>query len=562
MTVDLVIAGRRIRLCSREGVSLMPDERFRAFTLRGGDGPGQGADCDAESFTGDAGELSARGASGPSAGAFPYSSARGFGDKSAGQESDLFVESEPDLFVEVEAGTLEIPPGAKKVFDAQLMEEVPGGVRNTGEPFWEIFAGDEATYVRVYLQDSDRIPLLIMPRGAKRWQIFAGERQNGGRTDNLHAVRRTNYLSPGVFVQENPEQNQSDIPGHCQQEDPCGNLPEPLSAQDSADGLSADALSRKHSTAGSTDDILNPLPYPLDGLLLYFLFSQTGDIMIHGSGVVSGGRGWIFTGRSGSGKTTMARIFDGAGDRVIHDDRLVLRREGSGWVMHNTPVYRNDEPRSAPLDHLRVIRHGAANVSEPVSGAEAVAMILSNCIQQNWDREAASRLAAAADDLASSVNVSRLSFLPDVSIRDYLLLRATADKALAAGAVLSMLDEGRSVTVTAGGYSMWPAIRPGDAVIIAPCGDSVAAAGQIVALRRDGGFVMHRVTRVITVSGRKLIVTCGDAAARADEPAGPESVAGVVTSVIRSGRQFPPPRRRWPRRINRLTAAIAGWVKG
>ena len=56
----------------------------------------------------------------------------------------------------------------------------------------------------------------------------------------------------------------------------------------------------------------------------------------------------------------MARIFDGAGDRVIHDDRLVLRRETTGWVMHNTPVYRNDEPRSALLEHLWIIRHGTA----------------------------------------------------------------------------------------------------------------------------------------------------------------------------------------------------------
>ena len=208
--------------------------------------------------------------------------------------------------------------------------------------------------------------------------------------------------------------------------------------------------------------------------------------MIHGSGVSSHGRGWLFTGRSGSGKTTMARIFDRAGDRVIHDDRLVLRREGSRWVMHNTPVYRNDEPRSVPLDHIWLIRHGSANVSEPVGGAEAVALRLANCIQQNWDREAAARLAASADDLAASVKVSRLSFLPDGSIRDYLRLRKEEGITLAAGAVAALLEEGRNITVTAGGYSMWPAIRPGDSVVIGPWSPGAAAAGQIVALRRDG----------------------------------------------------------------------------
>jgi len=315
---------------------------------------------------------------------------------------------------------------------------------------------------------------------------------------------------------------------------------------------------REHD--GHSTVTVNPLPYPLDGLLLYFLFSQGGDIMIHSSGVVSGGRGWIFTGRSGSGKTTMARIFDGAGDRVIHDDRLVLRREGSGWVMHNTPVYRNDEPRSALLEHLWIIRHGTANVSEPVSGAEAVAMILANCIQQNWDREAAARLAAAADDLAASVKVSRLSFLPEASIRDYLLLRSTADKTLAAGAVLSMLDEGRSVTVMAGGYSMWPAIRPGDAVVIDPIGPRLPETGEIVALKRDGGYVIHRVTGVTAGRNAALIRTQGDGVTREDEPSDTGMIAGVVGSVVRSGRQRQPPPLHLPRWINRLTAAVAGWV--
>ena len=98
-------------------------------------------------------------------------------------------------------------------------------------------------------------------------------------------------------------------------------------------------------------------------------------------------------------------------------------------------------------------------------------------------------------------------------------------------------------------------------MVIGPCGEEAAAAGQIVALRRDGGFVLHRVTRIMTVTGRILIVTCGDAAVRADEPAGPEMIAGVVLSVTRAGRQFPPPRRRMPRWVNRMAAGIAGWMR-
>jgi hypothetical protein len=458
-----------------------------------------------------------------------------FSDRVTGEDHDLDADS--DLVVEVEPGPGEIPASTEKVFDAQLMEEVPGGVINSGEPFWEIFSGGGVTYARVFLKEPERTALLEMPHGEKRWRIFTGEvtgaPDDAGVTADLYSDR--SGLAPDNFIsphRTDPSQGNAG-PDH------------PIAG-----------------TIAEAPITVNPLPYPLDGLLFYFLFSRAGDIMIHGSGVSCQGRGWLFTGRSGSGKTTLARIFDRAGDRVIHDDRLVLCRSEDGWMMHNTPVYRNDEPRSAPLDHLWIIKHGSANVSEPVTGAEAVAMILANSIQQNWDRVAAARLAAAADDLASSVRVSRLSFLPDGTIREYLRLRKEEEISLAASAAGALLSAGKNITVTAGGYSMWPAIRPGDKVEIAPFVEGAAAAGRIVALRRDGGFVLHRITRVMTVSGRRVIVTCGDAAARADEPAGAGMIAGIVHSVTRSGRLITPPRRRWPRWMNRITAAVAGWVRG
>ena len=532
MTVDITIAGRRIRLISREDVVIRPDERFTAFTAS--------YQAQQDFLFETAAGISADVDPGLIDTGIPYMTVMGGPLMAAGADSGHRADSGPDLIVEVEPGTGVISPAAVKVFDAQLMEEIPGGVRNSGEPFWEVYRDTEAVRARVFLKDPERTALLEMPRGGRRWRIFSGDvtgTSPRSGSDGFNAGQGQDRESSEEEIQVSSK------------------FVQPSSSETSASGYPA-----QPSPAGDSIAI-NPLPYPLDGLLLYFLFSRAGDIMIHGSGVVSGSRGWLFSGRSGSGKTTMARIFDMAGDRVIHDDRLVLRREASGWVMHNTPVYRNDEPRSSPLEHIWFIRHGTANVSEPVSGAEAVAMILANSIQQNWDREAAVRLAAAADDLASSVRVSKLSFLPDKSIRDYLRLRKEEDISVAAGAAEALLKAGSSITVTAGGYSMWPAIRPGDMVVIGPCGEEAAAAGQIVALRRDGGFVLHRVTRVMTVSGRKLIVTCGDAAVRADEPTGPEMIAGVVLSVTRSGRQFPPPRRRMPRWVNRMAAGIAGWMR-
>jgi hypothetical protein len=525
VTVDIIIAGRRIRLLSRKDVIIRPDDRFTAFTVANG----SKYDVYLDAMTGITGDADP-GLIDPG---IPYMTVMSGPLMSAGAGPGGDTDYEPDLIVEVEPGTGVIPQGAVKVFDAQLMEEVPGGVRNSGEPFWEVFSGEGVTYARVFLKGPERTALLMMPHGEKRWRIYTGEVPGSSARSGSH----------GFNTGHGQEKESSEEEIHVS-----GNFAQSPAAETSAPGHPA-----QPSRKGLSLEV-NPLPYPLDGLLLYFLFSRSGDIMIHGSGVVSGGRGWIFSGRSGSGKTTLARIFDRAGDRVIHDDRLVVRHEEGRWVMHNTPVYRNDEPRSVALEHIWLIRHGSANMSEPVAGAEAVAMILANCIQQNWDREAAARLAAAADDLASSVRVSRLSFIPDRTIRDYLRLRKEEDISIAAYAAEDLLNAGKSISVTAGGYSMWPAIRPGDTVVISPFSEGAAAAGQVVALRRDGGFVLHRITEVITAGGRELIRTQGDAVLRADEPAGPETIAGIVQSVSRPGRQVPPPRRRSPRWLNRVWA--------
>jgi hypothetical protein len=425
VTIDLVIAGKRIRLQSDEGISLRPDERFTAFTAAEG--------------------------------------------------------SDPELTIEVKPGRASIPAGAAKVFNAPLLEDAPGGPQQSGEPFWEVAADEKATYVMVTLKEPVRFPVLIIPRGKMPWQLFADE--------------------TGIEI--------------------------------------------------------NPLPYPVDGLILYFLTSLKGDIMIHGSGVICDGRGWIFTGKSGSGKTTMAKIFDSSGDRVVHDDRLILVKEGAGWMMHSTPVYRNDEPRSAEVDHLWIISHGKSNISTPLSGAEAAGLILANCIQQNWDREASAQLMASVTDLAATVKVSRLSFLPDSRVRDYIVARENAPAGTATAAATSLLTEGKEIVITAGGYSMWPAIKPGDRIIISPPDpEKPLKTGRVVALRRDGGFVVHRITAIQKGKLSTFIKTQGDTSMIPDPWSTEKDVAGQAREIIRGDKTLKISRRRMPYFIGKIAATL------
>ncbi len=300
------------------------------------------------------------------------------------------------------------------------------------------------------------------------------------------------------------------------------------------------------------EDDIDPLPYPVDGLLLYYLTSFLGGIMIHGSGADVNGKGWLFSGRSGMGKTTLAMIFDKCGDKIMHDDRLILRKGESGWVMHSTPVYSNDEPRSINLDHLWVIGHGHSNVSVPVTGAEAAGLVMANCVQQNWNNEATARLAAAIGDLVLTVPVSKLQFVPDKTVRDYLVAHEDKEMKSAFLTAAALLDNQSVVSITAGGYSMWPAIKPGDKVLIEPLKEKEFARGDVVALIRDGGYVVHRVTDISLRDMKKYFKTQGDASLRADHWSQKDDIAGIVRNIIRSGKKQKVGRRIFPILLNKV----------
>jgi hypothetical protein len=172
--------------------------------------------------------------------------------------------------------------------------------------------------------------------------------------------------------------------------------------------------------AGSEKEI-DPFEYPLDGLILYYLTVIHGDIMLHASGINNAGHGYLFSGISGKGKSTIAKLWENSGAKVIHDDRLILRNTAGGYKMYNTPVYNNDEPRESVLNKIFVIEHGISNKLVPVKGASAVSLVMANCIQHNWGPDIIARLLGSVSIMCASIPVSKLFFRPDRSVIDHIM---------------------------------------------------------------------------------------------------------------------------------------------
>jgi hypothetical protein len=166
---------------------------------------------------------------------------------------------------------------------------------------------------------------------------------------------------------------------------------------------------------------VDPFEYPLDGLILYYLTVINNDIMIHASGVSNEGEGYLFTGISGKGKSTLANLWEGYGAKVIHDDRLIIRQKGNGYKMYNTPVYDIDYPLEAPLSKIFVIEHGSENSMTPLKEAASVSQITANCIQHTWDTRIAGNLLASVSEMCRSIPVYKLQFRPGRGVIDYIM---------------------------------------------------------------------------------------------------------------------------------------------
>jgi hypothetical protein len=125
-----------------------------------------------------------------------------------------------------------------------------------------------------------------------------------------------------------------------------------------------------------------PLEYPLDEVLMIHRLACGVGLEVHAVGIVDeDGRGHLFLGHSGAGKSTTARLWlSRPGVRILSDDRIVLRfRDGELW-MYGTPWHGDAgiaSAQSALVTNIYFLEQFARNeiveMAAGVAGAELFA---------------------------------------------------------------------------------------------------------------------------------------------------------------------------------------------
>lgn len=141
-------------------------------------------------------------------------------------------------------------------------------------------------------------------------------------------------------------------------------------------------------------------------------------ISIHASTVIADGRAWIFLGKSGTGKSTHARMWlrNIPGARLLNDDNPAVRLVdgkavafGTPWS-GKTPCYRNE---SAPIGGIVRLVQGDADIFTKKDEVAALVALLPSCSVVHSDAALQSRLCDTLARLIELVPVGELKCLPD-----------------------------------------------------------------------------------------------------------------------------------------------------
>jgi len=154
-------------------------------------------------------------------------------------------------------------------------------------------------------------------------------------------------------------------------------------------------------------------------MLLYtFCTSPYETLMVHASVIRHGGAGFMFLGKSGTGKSTHSRLWLEHIDdtELLNDDNPVIRLvDGEPYVFGTpwsgkTPCYKNE---NVPLKAVVRLSQAPYNKINRLNLLQSYASLMPACSCMRWDRSSVDSLHKTVEKVISKVKCWSLECLPD-----------------------------------------------------------------------------------------------------------------------------------------------------
>jgi hypothetical protein len=160
-----------------------------------------------------------------------------------------------------------------------------------------------------------------------------------------------------------------------------------------------------------------PLEYPIDELAMMHRLALGHGLEVHALGLADeDGRGYLFLGHSGAGKSTTARLWQQQRSvRLLSDDRIILRKQGHQFLMYGTPWHGDAGVASAdcaPLTSIFLLEQAPVDELLPVSQSKAAAELFARAFVPHYLKSAIQYSLDFSDDVTRTIPTSIFRFAP------------------------------------------------------------------------------------------------------------------------------------------------------
>ncbi len=155
-------------------------------------------------------------------------------------------------------------------------------------------------------------------------------------------------------------------------------------------------------------------------MILYTYFATPHQtLMLHSSVIVKDGKGYLFQGKSGTGKSTHSRMWlEGISQtELLNDDNPVVRIVDGSVMVYGTPwsgktpCYKNG---SFPIGAMVRIVQAPYNRIEQLSIIKSFASVLPSCSCIRWNKELIKCLHQNVEHLIKGTKCYKLEALPNI----------------------------------------------------------------------------------------------------------------------------------------------------
>lgn len=140
-------------------------------------------------------------------------------------------------------------------------------------------------------------------------------------------------------------------------------------------------------------------------------------LLCHSSFVDYHGHGILFTGPSGIGKTTQAKLWNSyRGAEIINGDKIFIKTDGNGCYGYGLPWKGSSEfclNSNAEIDAVVVLKQAKKNSIKKLDSVEIMSGFVPHIFLPHWDKKCMDSALKTLDKMLSQVNVYQLECLPD-----------------------------------------------------------------------------------------------------------------------------------------------------